>query len=101
MFIEDGGLRTLRWAPQRRGVRVHRRPSRPDLIETLKALVRLNAFDHIMPVRPVERRQTAACTEGRIAPVDWNIAKSAKTIEAVVKTHEKLAHNTGGTPLVL
>ena len=32
--------------------------------------------------------------------LDWDIAKSAKAVEAVVHTHEKLARATGGVPLV-
>ncbi len=32
--------------------------------------------------------------------LDWDIEKSAKAIEAVVRTHEKLARATGGMPLV-
>lgn len=32
--------------------------------------------------------------------LDWDIAKSRATIEAIVRMHERLAHATGGTPIV-
>ncbi len=32
--------------------------------------------------------------------LDWDIEKSTRAIEAVVRTHEKFARSTGGMPLV-
>jgi cholesterol oxidase len=103
VFIEDGGLpdlalgfiRDLADDPQTT-------PQARTLVETLRVLLRLNAFDRIMPWFA----QARDAADGHLSlkdgalHLDWDIAASHKAIEAVVLTHEQLARSTGGMPLV-
>ena len=103
VFIEDGGLPDVAiglindiagdegTSPRTRA-----------LVESLRVLTQLNAFERIMPWFA----QARDAGDGRLSLKDgllhleWEIEKSAETIEAVVRTHEKLARSTGGIPLV-
>jgi cholesterol oxidase len=72
------------------------------LVESLRVLARLNAFDRIMPWFA----QSRDAADGRLSLKDgllhleWDVEKSVETIEAVVRTHERFARMTGGIPLV-
>jgi cholesterol oxidase len=72
------------------------------LVESLRVLVRLNAFERIMPWFA----QSRDAADGRLSLKDgslhleWDVDRSIPTIDAVVRTHEKFARSTGGIPLV-
>ena len=72
------------------------------LVESLRVLARLNAFERIMPWFA----QSRDAADGRLSLKDgllhleWDVERSVATIEAVVRTHEKFARSTGGIPLV-
>jgi cholesterol oxidase len=103
VFIEDGGLPDVALAFMNdMASDSGTDPRARTLVETLRVLTRLNAFDHIMPWFA----QARDAADGRLLlkdgmlHLDWDIAKSEKAVEAVVQTHEKLARATGGMPLV-
>jgi cholesterol oxidase len=103
VFIEDGGLPDLaigfiRDIAADEAVDQRARA----LVESLRVLTRLNAFEQMMPWFA----QSRDAADGRLSlkdgalHLDWEIERSAHTIEAVVRTHEKFARSTGGIPLV-
>ncbi|MGE0451868.1 MAG: GMC oxidoreductase [Vicinamibacterales bacterium] len=103
VFIEDGGLPDLAVAFMRDlDAEDTTSPRARVLVESLRVLLRLNAFERIMPWFA----QARDAADGRLSlkdgalHLDWDIEKSARAIEAVVRTHEKLARSTGGMPLV-
>lgn len=104
IFIEDGGLpdvargfledlvETPHQIPEQERVRV----------EFLRLLAQLRALTHIMPWFAQSRDAAdgvMSLEDGQLS-LDWQIAASKRTIDAVVKTHEQLAMSTGGIPLV-
>jgi cholesterol oxidase len=103
VFIEDGGLPNLAVGyisdvAQDESADTRMRA----LAESLRVLTRLNAFERIMPWFA----QSVDAADGRLSlkdgrlHLDWDIAKSEGTIDAVVRTHERFARSTGGIPLV-
>jgi cholesterol oxidase len=103
IFIEDGGLPDvaigyLSDLADDESVD----PRMRALIESARVLMRLNAFERIMPWFA----QSRDAADGRLSlkdgalHLDWDIEKSARAIEAVVRTHEQFARATGGMPLV-
>ena len=103
VFIEDGGLPDIaigfmQDVASDEGVDQRVRA----LVESLRVLTRLNAFERIMPWFA----QSRDAADGQLSlkngslHLEWDIDKSVDTIEAVVRTHEKLARSTGGIPLV-
>jgi cholesterol oxidase len=72
------------------------------LVESLRVLTRLNAFERVMPWFA----QSRDAADGRLSLKDgvlhleWEIDRSVDTIDAVVRTHERYARSTGGIPLV-
>jgi len=103
LFIEDGGLPDLAIGFMRDLADDDTvNPRARALVESLRVLLRLNAFENIMPWFA----QARDAADGRLSlregalHLDWDIERSAKAIEAVVRTHEKLARSTGGMPLV-
>jgi cholesterol oxidase len=103
VFIEDGGLPDLAIGYLHDVAQEESGDERTRaLVESMRVLTRLNAFERIMPW--FAQAQDAA--DGRLSlkdgrlHLDWDIAKSAEAIEAVVRTHERFARSTGGIPLV-
>jgi cholesterol oxidase len=103
VFIEDGGLPDLALAFIRDlAADGTVDPRARALVESLRVLLRLNMFERIMPWFA----QARDAADGRLSlkdgslHLDWDIEKSTRAIEAVVRTHEKLARSTGGMPLV-
>jgi cholesterol oxidase len=103
VFIEDGGLPDVAIGLMRDlasddGIDQRARA----LVESLRVLMRLNAFERIMPWFA----QSRDAADGRLSLKDgvlhleWDVERSTETIEAVVRTHEKFARSTGGIPLV-
>ena len=103
VFIEDGGfpdvaIGFIQDVAREEGVDQRARA----LVESLRVLARLNAFERIMPWFA----QSRDAADGRLSLKDgllhleWDVDRSVETIEAVVRTHEKLARSTGGIPLV-
>ena len=103
VFIEDGGLPDLAIGFLNDVAQEESSDERMRaLVESLRVLTRLNAFERIMPW--FAQAQDAA--DGRLSlkggrlHLDWDVAKSAEAIDAVVRTHERFARSTGGIPLV-
>lgn len=103
VFIEDGGLPDLAIGFLNDVAQEESSDERMRaLVESTRVLTRLNAFERIMPW--FAQAQDAA--DGRLSlkdgrlHLDWDVAKSAEAIEAVVRTHERFARSTGGIPLV-
>ncbi len=103
VFIEDGGLPDIALGYVRDlAADDDLDPRRRALIESLRVLTRLNAFERIMPWFA----QARDAADGRFSlrngalHLDWDIARSRRTIDAVVRTHEAFARSTGGIPLV-
>lgn len=103
VFIEDGGLPDLALGFVRDlAAEGAVNPRAKMLVESLRVLVRLNAFAQVMPWFA----QARDAADGRLSlkagalHLDWDIQGSVKAIEAVIRTHEKLARSTGGMPLV-
>jgi cholesterol oxidase len=103
VFIEDGGLPDIAIGFMRDVAADQSvEPRVRALVESLRVMTRLNAFDHIMPWFA----QARDAADGQLSlkngalHLDWDIDKSFKAIDAVVRTHEKLARSTGGIPLV-
>jgi cholesterol oxidase len=103
MFIEDGGLPDLAKAylqdlADEETVDERKRA----LVESVRLLTRLNAFDRLMPWFAQARDAgdgSLSLQNGELF-LDWDIERSEKTLAAVVRTHEKLAKATAGVPLV-
>ena len=103
LFIEDGGLPDVAIGFIRElSAEGAVDPRARTLVESLRVLLRLNAFDRIMPWFA----QARDAADGRLSlkdgllHLDWDIEKSTRAIEAVVRTHERFARSTGGMPLV-
>lgn len=103
VFIEDGGLPDLALGFIRDlAAEGAVNPRAKMLVESLRVMVRLNAFAQVMPWFA----QARDAADGRLSlkagslHLDWDIEGSVKAIEAVIRTHEKLARSTGGMPLV-
>lgn len=103
VFIEDGGMPDLALGYIRDLASDETLdPRRRALVESLRVLTRLNAFDRVMPWFA----QARDAADGRFSlrngalHLDWDIARSRQTMEAVVRTHETFARSTGGIPLV-
>jgi cholesterol oxidase len=102
-FIEDGGFPSLgadllerlagRTSPDARQQAVY---------ETARLLRRLNLLNQIMPWF-AQGRDAAdgqlSLKNGKLF-LAWDVEKSQKTIEAIVRTHEQLARATFGWPMV-
>ena len=103
VFIEDGGLPDLAIGFMNEMARDESLDQRTRaLVESLRVLTRLNAFERIMPWFAQSRDAAdgrLSLKEGRLH-LDWDVAKSAQAIDAVVRTHEQFARSTGGIPLV-
>jgi cholesterol oxidase len=103
VFIEDGGLPDIaKGYLQDLAANESEEVRKRALIESVRLLTRLNAFDRVMPWFA----QACDAGDGVMSLVDgelflnWDIEKSEKTINAVVAMHERLAKATGGIPLV-
>jgi cholesterol oxidase len=102
-FIEDGGF------PDLVDGFLRRTAGNPpadqfvmSIVESLRPLLAANLLtDHVMPWFA----QARDAADGRLflkdgqLDLDWNIAKSEATIDAVVDMHQKLAHATQGMAL--
>jgi len=103
VFIEDGGLPDIlrgglaRWAANPPADPIARL-----VIESLRPLLAGNALaDHVMPWFAQSRDAGDGrlhLDQGRLT-LDWNIAKSKPTIDAVVRLHQELALATEGMAL--
>jgi cholesterol oxidase len=103
VFIEDGGLPDLAIGFMRDlADEAGPTPRAQAMAESLRVLLRLNAFERVMPWFA----QARDAADGQLSlkdgnlHLDWDIARSERTMDAVVRTHEKLARATGGIPLV-
>jgi cholesterol oxidase len=103
VFIEDGGFPDVALGfinDLAADESVDRRAQA--LVESLRVLTRLNAFDRIMPWFA----QSRDAADGRLSlkngslHLEWDIDKSSETIDAVVRTHERFARSTAGIPFV-
>ena len=103
IFIEDGGLPDLakgfmqELADDETGDERKRA-----LVESVRLLTRLNAFDRIMPwfAQARDAADGSFSLQNGELFLHWDIERSEKTMSAVVRTHEKLAKATAGVPLV-
>ncbi len=102
-FIEDGGFPDLaralfeRLADSQSGD-----PRAQALAQTIRLATQFNLVDNIMPWF-AQGRDAAngilSIRNGRLF-LDWDVQKSAATIDAIVRTHEQLARSTGGAAIV-
>jgi cholesterol oxidase len=103
IFIEDGGFPDFAKAAMDRATSlVGKTEQEMVLIEGIRWLVNLRMLDRVMPWFAQSRDASdgvLSLRNGRLF-LDWNVAKSARTIEAVVQTHQKLALATGGAAIV-
>jgi cholesterol oxidase len=103
VFIEDGGIPDLvgnalaRWAAD-----PAHDPQARLIIESLRPLLTANTLgDHVMPWFA----QARDAADGRLTlkngslHLDWNVAASRATMNAVVRKHQELAVATGGMAL--
>ena len=103
LFIEDGGLPDLAIGFIRElSAEGAVDPRARTLVESLRVLLRLNAFDRIMPwfAQARDAANGVLSLKDGLLHLDWDIEKSTRAIEAVVRTHERFARSTGGMPLV-
>jgi cholesterol oxidase len=102
-FIEDGGFPGLaRILMERLSSRTAADDRERALDETAGMLMRLNLFDQIMPWFAQGRdaaNGTLSLKKGRLF-LSWDVQRSQRTIDAIIRTHEELARSTGGVPLV-
>ncbi len=103
IFIEDGGFPNLATAAMER---LAARPGATEqetvLIESVRWLVRLRLFDHIMPWFAQGRDASDGVLKlrnGRLF-LDWDVARSERMFDAIVETHQRLAVATGGVAIV-
>ncbi|MGE0445711.1 MAG: GMC oxidoreductase [Vicinamibacterales bacterium] len=103
VFIEDGGLPDLAVGFMRDlADEAGPTPRAQAMAESLRVLLRLNAFERVMPWFA----QARDAADGQLSlrdgtlHLDWDIARSEAAMDAVVRTHERLARATGGIPLV-
>ena len=71
-------------------------------IESVRLLTRLNVLDNVMPwfAQSRDAADGVLSWQNGAMTMDWNIAASRPTIDAVVQTHTKLATAAHGLPLV-
>lgn len=110
-FVEDGGFPdVLRNYLEEKAKKPARGLLARTVLETIQSFLRQpNAFNNTMPWfaqgrdaadgRLYLRRQWWIFGK-RILDLEWDIAKSEKTINAIIEMHKKLARATGGDPLV-
>jgi cholesterol oxidase len=103
VFIEDGGFPDIaRDALADLATRSAESAQERILIESVRLLTRLGAFRNVMPWFAQSRDAgdgTLSLRDGDLW-LDWDIDASRPTIDAVVKTHQRLAAETGGVALV-
>ena len=103
IFIEDGGFPDLAKGAMERAVTSFGATEQETaLIEGMRWLVRLQMLDSVMPWFAQGRDAgdgVLSLKHGRLF-LDWNVAQSAATIDAIIRTHQTLAIATGGTTLV-
>jgi cholesterol oxidase len=102
-FIEDGGFPDLARALfERLANDQSADPREQALSQTIRLATQFNLVDNIMPWF-AQGRDAAngilSIRNGRLF-LDWDVQRSAATIDAVVRTHEQLARSTGGAALV-
>jgi cholesterol oxidase len=104
IFIEDGGLPDVA-----RMALDHFANDTPEadartraLVESVRLLTRLNALNGIMPWFAQARDAADGVISWKNGAMflDWNIAASQPTMDAVVHTHTDLAIRAAGVPLV-
>jgi cholesterol oxidase len=102
VFIEDGGLPNVADAELRRLSEQDGADDRERaLIATVRLLFTSGALKSVMPWFA----QSRDAADGRLSIrkgklfLEWNSAKSKKTIDAVVALHQQMALRTGGLPL--
>jgi cholesterol oxidase len=103
IFIEDGGFPDLvRGFMQRATTQPSETEQEMALVESVRLLTAINAFQNIMPWFAQGRdaaNGTMSLKNGRLF-IDWDIEESEKCINAIVETHQRLARNTQGMALV-
>jgi cholesterol oxidase len=103
IFIEDGGFPDLvRGFMQRATTQPSDTEQEMALVESVRLLTAINAFQSIMPWFAQGRdaaNGTMSLKNGRLF-IDWDIEASEKCINAIVETHQRLARNTQGMALV-
>jgi cholesterol oxidase len=102
IFIQDGGFPDL---TRNALAELASRPATDDrqraLVESIRLLTRMSAFDNIMPWFAQARDAadgTLSLRNGALF-LDWNVAASRPTMDAVVRTHQQLAVRAAGVPL--
>ncbi|MCA1583662.1 MAG: GMC family oxidoreductase [Acidobacteria bacterium] len=103
IFIEDGGFPDLaKGAMERLAGRPGATEQETALIEGVRWLVRLRLFDSIMPWFAQGRDASDGVLSLRDKKLflDWDVETSEPTIEAILRTHQKLAMATGGAAIV-
>ncbi len=99
IFIEDGGFPDAArdWA-EAASTREPDDERERALVESVRLLARLNAFDRIMPwfAQACDAADgTLSLRHGKLW-LDWDVTASEDTIDAVVSMHERLARATQG-----
>jgi cholesterol oxidase len=103
IFVEDGGLPDVAKAFLEELADDETGDARKRaLVESVRLLTRMNAFDRIMPwfAQACDSADGILSIKNGELFLDWDIARSEATIAAVVRTHERLAKATAGVPLV-
>ena len=103
IFIEDGGLPDI---ARNMLTQIADRPPANDreraLVESVRLLTRLNVLDNVMPwfAQSRDAAEGILSWKDNAMFLDWDIAASRATIDAVVQTHTELATRANGLPLV-
>lgn len=103
IFIEDGGFPDLAVSAMNRLVtRIGATEQEMALVESIRLLVRLRMFDSIMPWFAQGRDAGDGVLSLRDDQLflSWDIRDSEQTINAIVRTHQRLAMATGGAAIV-
>lgn len=102
VFIEDGGLPDFGGSYlQKLAADTSGDPRKQLLIQFIRTLNAGGALDHVMPWFAQGRdagNGVMSWKDGRLA-LDWDVADSEPTINAIVELHQQMSLKTGGLPL--
>jgi cholesterol oxidase len=103
IFIEDGGFPDLvRGFMQRAATRPGKTEQELALLESIRLLTSVDAFQSVMPWFAQGRDAADGTLSLRNTALflEWEIKESERTIDAIVETHQRLARHTQGAAFV-